>query len=184
MLTWKSLLMLLLIGFLFQACQSNDDRLNFEIPVQWEHVGFSGDQSDIDFVKYKQLGYKRLISLREIGEDGYTLEDFQREKQMAEDAGLDFYHVEFSRQRVENQDITNDLMEKIDQVVIGNEEGPSNTLVYCSSAARASAWLAWHLVSKKGKSFEEASSVAYQLGPQDENAQNALSAVEVLLESN
>ena len=149
--------------------------------TEFKHLGFSGEQSHADFSLYAEKGYKRVVNLREVGEAGFSKEQALQQRQKAQAAGLEYIDAPFLKKDVAGKTLTSKKMETIEAAVMG-DGSRQKTLITCSSGARATAWLAWHMSEKHKMDFEKAKKMSFKLGPQDENAQKALEAVEALLQ--
>lgn len=170
----------LLLVFIVASCGHYTTKSSIDGVKVYENLGFSGDQSDRDFKVYKDAGYERIVNIRQIGEENYPLEQFEKEKAQIEELGLEFHHVPFTRESVANQNIETSTMEQITAAVRG-EDDSVKTLIYCSSGARASSWMAWYLHEKHGFYLDESLQHGASLGPGDKNHENALYAIEQLL---
>lgn len=148
--------------------------------TEFKHLGFSGEQSQADFSLYAEKGYKRIVNLREVGEAGFSKEQALQQKQKAQAAGLEYIDAPFLKQDVAQQTLTDQKMQQIEKAVKGDGTR-QKTLITCSSTARATAWLAWHMTKIHKMDFEKAKKISFELGPKDENAKKAMAAVEALL---
>lgn len=146
----------------------------------YHHLGFAGDQAGVDFQRYKDAGYKRVVNLREVGEEGYSEDDFKREKASAKAAGLEYYNRPFMKKSVADDAVTEEMMYDIEAAVNPKNEKKVATLVHCSTATRASAWLLWHMAIIHGEDIKSAREIAYKVGPQ-EGVDKAYDAVETLI---
>lgn len=145
----------------------------------YQHLGLSGDQSLYDLNRYSRARYQRVVNIREINEADYSKEQFLLEKESFLAQGLEFYHIPFSRQKVAEGAVDEEMLEEIRAALPSQEEASmAKTLIYCSSGARAAAFMAWYLHEVEGMDWPKAREKAYKLGPQDENALKALEAVE------
>jgi protein tyrosine phosphatase (PTP) superfamily phosphohydrolase (DUF442 family) len=147
----------------------------------FKHVGLAGDQTGVDFERYKKAGYKKIVNLRSTNEEGYSKKQLAAEKKSAEQLGLIYLHAPFLKEAVAQQSVSQEMMEQIEKSVHTDENDRSATLVHCSSAARASAWFFWHLSAVHGLEVSKARSMAYELSPKSENTKKAFDAVEKLL---
>lgn len=177
---------MLLSLFLFMSCShhehENAQTMKSLTGVEtYKHVGLAGDQAGVDFERYKNAGYKKIVNLRSIDEDGYSQEELAREKQAAEELGLIYMHAPFLKEAVAEQAVSREMMEQIEKSIHFDENDRSATLVHCSSAARASAWFFWHLSAVHGLEVSKARTKAYELSPKSDNTDKAFDAVEKLL---
>lgn len=173
--------------FLLFSCSHHDhDQAQTMKPLKgvqtFKHVGLTGDQSGVDFERYKEAGYKKIVNLRSVDEEGYSKEQLAREKKAAEQLGLTYLHAPFLKEAVANQTVSTAMMEQIENSVHLNDNDRSATLVHCSSGARASAWFFWHLAEVHGLDVSQARSKAYEVSPKSENTKKAFDAVEKLLQ--
>lgn len=156
---------------------------NSKTPVkvtEFKHLGFTGEQSRADFSDYAQRGYKRVVNLRSVGEEGFSQEQSLQQKQRAQAAGLEYIDAPFFKQDVAKRSLTDEKMQQI-EVAVKGDGTKQKTLITCSSGARATAWLAWHMTAVHGMDLEKAKEISFDLGPKDENAKKAMAAVEALL---
>lgn len=166
--------------FLFFSCSQVEKSNPSPKLTEFRHLGFSGEQSNADFSLYAEKGYKRVVNLRSVGEEGFSPEQALQQKQKAQAAGLEYIDAPFLKQDVAQQTLTDKKMQQIEKAVKGDGTR-QKTLITCSSAARATAWLAWHMSEIHQMDFEKAKKISFELGPKDENAKKAMAAVEALV---
>lgn len=147
----------------------------------FKHVGLAGDQGGQDFKRYKDAGYKKIVNLRSVNEEGYSKKQLAVEKKAAEELGLTYLHAPFLREAVAQESVSQEMMAQIENSVHRDENDRSATLVHCASGARASAWLFWHLSAVHGLENSKARSMAYELSPKSEGTKKSFDAVEKLL---
>jgi uncharacterized protein (TIGR01244 family) len=174
-------IVLLLSLFFTLSCSTPLKKSSNPQVKEFKHLGFSADQSQADFDSYTQQGYKRVVNLRQVGEEGFSPRQAKDQQDRARAAGLVYLNAPFLKEDVAKKSLTHQKMETIEKAVMG-DGSREKTLITCSSGARATAWLAWHMHQKHGMEFQKAKEIAFKLGPQDENAQKALEAVEALLQ--
>lgn len=164
----------------FMSCSLSEKSPTQPKLTEFKHLAFSGEQSQADFSLYAEKGYKRIVNLREVGEAGFSKEQALQQKQKAQAAGLEYIDAPFLKQDVAQQTLTDQKMQQIEKAVKGDGTR-QKTLITCSSASRATAWLAWHMTKIHKMDFEKAKKISFELGPKDENAKKAMTAVEALL---
>lgn len=137
-----------------------DEQGHFSKLRKFRHIYFAGAPDKDAFEYLKSLGVKKVIDLKPDEEN----QDSQ-EQEHAIANGIDYFQVPVEGCHA----LSPEKVEKVNQLVqpskASNEgEDIKDTLVYCRSGNRASAWFAIHLVLNHGCTEEEAIAKAKQVG--------------------
>jgi protein tyrosine phosphatase (PTP) superfamily phosphohydrolase (DUF442 family) len=118
---------------------------------QVDNLYLAGQPMAETFPVLKELGFKKLINLRNQGEI-----DEEYEKKLCADNDIDY--VQFPI--VENGQLHAENCERL-STMLNDEE---KFFIHCGSANRVGGWLITHLVTKKGMAFDDAVQVAMESG--------------------
>lgn len=107
-----------------------------------------------EFSEIAEEGFRSLVSLQTEEEDQRVSPD--KERRLAEEAGLAFYHQPVSKSGLSD--------EVVDRFRAEFEKLPKPVLLHCSSGKRAGAMAMMHLTAGAGMSGDDAISHAEKMG--------------------
>lgn len=142
-----------LLSFSALAAQTAATQLDIlNLKAQSEHVLTSGQPSQTDFVKLKQLGVENIINLRGDNETNWS------EQELVTELGMNYYHIPVQSKA----DITIENATKLQALL--NEHQQQTTLLHCASSNRVGALVALYNAITLKKPVDEAVEIGKQWG--------------------
>ena len=142
-----------LLSFSAFAAQTVTTKLDIlNLKAQSENVLTSGQPSQTDFAKLKQLGVQNVINLRGDNETNWS------EQESVTELGMNYYHIPVQSKA----DITIQNATKLQALL--NEHQQQTTLLHCASSNRVGALVALYNAVTLKKPIEEAVEIGKQWG--------------------
>ena len=142
-----------LLSFSALAAQTVTTKLDIlNLKAQSENVLTSGQPSQTDFAKLKQLGVQNIINLRGDNETNWS------EQELVTELGMNYYHIPVQSKA----DITIENATKL-QALLNKQQ---TTLLHCASSNRVGALVALYNAVTLKKPIDEAVEIGKQWGLQ------------------
>lgn len=126
--------------------------------MRLRHLYFSAQPDEAALEAARDAGVGVVVNLREVGEEGFSGADAERERAAAEALGLRYVAVP-----VPGPDpFSPEAFDRIESVVRDHED--AKVWLHCSSGNRAAGWLAVHLVRAHGMTVDDALAVGRRAG--------------------
>ena len=140
-----------LLSFSAFAAQTVTTKLDIlNLKAQSENVLTSGQPSQTDFAKLKQLGVQNIINLRGDNETNWS------EQELVTELGMNYYHIPVQSKA----DITIENATKL-QALLNKQQ---TTLLHCASSNRVGALVALYNAVTLKKPIDEAVEIGKQWG--------------------
>tara|TARA_Y100000031_G_C8053079_1_gene307062 strand:+ start:78 stop:590 length:513 start_codon:yes stop_codon:yes gene_type:complete len=140
-----------LLSFSAFAAQTVTTKLDIlNLKAQSENVLTSGQPSQTDFAKLKQLGVQNVINLRGDNETNWS------EQELVTELGMNYYHIPVQSKA----DITIENATKL-QALLNKQQ---TTLLHCASSNRVGALVALYNAVTLKKPIDEAVEIGKQWG--------------------
>tara|TARA_Y100000310_G_scaffold33582_1_gene31742 strand:+ start:2909 stop:3421 length:513 start_codon:yes stop_codon:yes gene_type:complete len=140
-----------LLSFSALAAQTVTTKLDIlNLKAQSENVLTSGQPSQTDFAKLKQLGVQNIINLRGDNETNWS------EQELVTELGMNYYHIPVQSKA----DITIENATKL-QALLNKQQ---TTLLHCASSNRVGALVALYNAVTLKKPIDEAVEIGKQWG--------------------
>ena len=142
-----------LLSFSAFAAQTVTTKLDIlNLKAQSENVLTSGQPSQTDFAKLKQLGVQNVINLRGDNETNWS------EQELVTELGMNYYHIPVQSKA----DITIENATKLQALL--NKQHKQTTLLHCASSNRVGALVALYNAVTLKKPIDEAVEIGKQWG--------------------
>ncbi|WP_194441367.1 protein tyrosine phosphatase family protein [Pseudoalteromonas simplex] len=142
-----------LLSFSAFAAQTVTTKLDIlNLKAQSENVLTSGQPSQTDFAKLKQLGVQNVINLRGDNETNWS------EQESVTELGMNYYHIPVQSKA----DITIENATKLQALL--NKQQQQTTLLHCASSNRVGALVALYNAVTLKKPIDEAVEIGKQWG--------------------
>ena len=142
-----------LLSFSAFAAQTVTTKLDIlNLKAQSENVLTSGQPSQTDFAKLKQLGVQNVINLRGDNETNWS------EQELVTELGMNYYHIPVQSKA----DITIENATKLQALL--NKQQQQTTLLHCASSNRVGALVALYNAVTLKKPIDEAVEIGKQWG--------------------